>query len=165
MLFSSKKEFKKVFLDHYEPLCNYANNTLNNMANAEDVVQEVFLHLWESRSTISIPERMDQYLFKAVKNKMFEFVRARKSYEKHKQASIETKLSEGNISDISNIYMKLEQINSSLRHLPPKCRNVFVMHKFNGLTYGEIAEVEKISVKTVENHMLKAIKILRSKLK
>ena len=135
------------------------------MANAEDIVQEVFLHLWESRSSITSPERMDQYLFKAVRNKMLEFVRAKKSYEKHKQASIENKLSENNISEISDIYMKLEQINSSLRHLPPKCRNVFVMHKFNGLTYAEIAEVEKISQKTVENHMLKAIKILRSKLK
>ena len=135
------------------------------MANAEDIVQEVFIHLWESRATIAVPEKIDQYLFKAVRNKILEFIRARKSYEKHKQAAIETKLSEGNISEISDIYMKLEQINSSLRHLPPKCRNVFVMHKFNGLTYAEIAEVEKISVKTVENHMLKAIKILRSKLK
>ena len=56
----------------------------------------------------------------------------------------------------------MEQLYGLVRQLPPKCQKVFVLHKFNGLTYSEIANQQDISIKTVENHMLKAIKILRS---
>lgn len=96
---------------------------------------------------------------------MLEFIRASNTYEKHKQESIKQTLSNEIIENTTDSYLKLERLNSSLRHLPPKCRNVFVLHKFKGLTYSEIADVENVSVKTVENHMLKALKILRSHLK
>ncbi len=165
MLFKSKTEFKNVFLAYYTPLCNYVNNKLNNISNAEDIVQDVFLHLWEKNDSLHFQGSIDQYLFKSVKNKIFEFLRSNNSYEKHKAQLIHKRLEDENIEELSDSYMKLERINSSLRHLPPKCKNVFVLHKFKGLTYAEIAEGESISIKTVENHMLKAIKILRSHLK
>ena len=165
MLFSNKKAFKETFLEYYTPLCNYAANNLKNIGHAEDIVQEVFLHLWEKNESIQLTGTMDQYLFKSVKNKILEFVRQHESYERHKAKSIEEALVNENITDITDTYKKLELINNSLRHLPPKCKNVFVLHKFKGLTYGEIAEVQKISVKTVENHMMKALKILRTHLK
>ena len=131
------------------------------MANAEDIVQEVFIHLWEKKESIEVKGSLDNYLFQAVRNKILEFIRDNKTYEKHKKEAIAIKMAEAEIEDISTIYMKLEKINSSLRHLPPKCKNVFVMHKFKGLTYAEIAEIENVSVKTVENHMLKALKLIR----
>ena len=165
MLFENKKAFKATFLSFYTPLCNYANNTLNNIAGAEDIVQDVFLHLWEFNDAIELPDAIDKFLFKSVKNKTLEYIRSRNTYEKHKLESMEFKLKSDTIEDITETYLKLERLNNSLRHLPPKCKNVFVLQKFKGLTYAEIAEVENISVKTVENHMLKALKILRTHLK
>lgn len=165
MLFRNKKAFKETFLKYYTPLCNYAANNLRNIGHAEDIVQEVFLTLWEKNEAIELTGTMEQYLFKSVKNKILEFVRFHQNYERHKAKSIEELMDKENVADVTDTYMKLELINNSLRHLPPKCKNVFVLHKFKGLTYAEIAEVQKISVKTVENHMLKALKILRTHLK
>lgn len=65
----------------------------------------------------------------------------------------------------ADIYLKKERIMKSLRHLPPKCKEVFVLSRQNGLTYGEIADNLGISKKTVENHMVKALSILRNNLK
>lgn len=62
-------------------------------------------------------------------------------------------------------WVKIDQVYSSLRHLPPKCREVFELAKLKGLTYSQIAETMQISPKTVENHMAKAFTILRDKLK
>ncbi len=104
---------------------------------------------------------MKSYLFRAVKNKAVEKLRQKKSYEQMIQHFSELSAEEDQRAER---LMKMERINSSLRHLPPKCRQVFTMHKFNGLTYAEIAEELDISIKTVENHMLKAIKLLREHL-
>ncbi|MBT8188795.1 MAG: RNA polymerase sigma-70 factor [Bacteroidia bacterium] len=165
MLFRNKRAFKETFLEYYTPLCNYAANNLKNTGHAEDIIQEVFLNLWEKNDSIELTGTLEQYLFKSVKNKILEFIRKHQNYERHKASSIEQLLETQNIAEVSDTYMKLELLNNSLRHLPPKCKNVFVLNKFKGLTYAEIAEVQKISVKTVENHMLKALQILRSHLK
>lgn len=164
MIFANKKAFKKVFQKYYNPLCNFANNMVNDTTVAEDIVQEVFMKLWEVNEKTELKEDVSTYLFSSVRNKVLEFIRARKAYEKHVSESRINDLNQQTPEEISRNYLRLEKINNSLRHLPPKCKNVFVLHKFNGLTYSEIAEREGISVKTVENHMIKAIKILRSHL-
>jgi len=162
LLFKTKADFKEVFDQYYNPLCNFANNVIYNEAYAEDVVQEVFIKLWSLNSTLIIKEGIKSYLFKMTKNKALEFLRSQKQRsELHKNANIEFVESVDH-DELSEVYMRMEQLNKSLRHLPPKCREVFALHKFNGLTYSEIAYSMDISVKTVENHMLKAMKMLRS---
>lgn len=148
---------------HYVPLCNYAYSLVSDRLLAEDVVQDIFLHLWKNNESLSINSTMKSFLFTSVKNKVYENARSRKSYQKaldsykqkHGSDTVE-------MSSESDKYMSMERLSSLLRHLPPKCRNVFALNKLNGLTYAEIAESEGISVKTVENHMLKALKILRT---
>jgi len=145
------------------PLCNYAYSLVSDRLLAEDVVQDIFLHLWKNNESLSINSTMKSFLFTSVKNKVYENARSRKSYQKaldsykqkHGSATVE-------MSSESDKYMSMERLSSLLRHLPPKCRNVFALNKLNGLTYTEIAESEGISVKTVENHMIKALKILRT---
>lgn len=162
MLFKTKEEFKTVFLEYYNPLCNYANKILSNEANAEDVVQEVFIKLWSKNDALKLNESLKSYLFKATQNKAFEFIRGAKVRSNLHDSLTLDEQQDPNYDELSEKYMRMEQLYSSLRHLPPKCREVFALHKFNGLTYAEIAESENISVKTVENHLLKAMKILRS---
>jgi len=162
LLFKTKADFKTVFNEYYNPLCNYANNIIINVTYAEDVVQEVFIKLWSMNNSLVINESIKSYLFKMTKNRALEFLRSQKSRSQlHEKANI-TEVENSNIDELSEVYMRMEQINKSLRHLPPKCKEVFALHKFNGLTYSEIASTMDISVKTVENHMSKALKILRS---
>lgn len=155
-------KFKEIFMAHYVPLCNYANSLLRDDLIAEDLVQDVFLHLWKNNDSLTISATMQSFLFTSVKNKVFEYCRSKKAYAQALENLKQIENSKDDLSAESNKYMSLERLSSLLRHLPPKCRNVFALNKFNGLSYAEIADKEGISIKTVENHMLKALKILRS---
>jgi len=128
---------------------------------AEDLVQDVFYHLWLKNATLTITGSLDSLLFIAVKNKVYEQIRSDKSYQEMLSQYSELALSNEDMSSLSHKYISMDKLYSLLRHLPPKCRNVFALHKLNGLTYAEISEKEGISIKTVENHMIKALKILR----
>ena len=148
-------------MEYYGPLCNFLMKYSEDENLIEDIVQDVFLKLWKNRESIGQSVNIKAYLFQSVKNKAFEQFRSQKTYKKHiEEYSDNNKLS-ADEDERADRLIKLEKINQSLRHLAPKCREVFVMHKFNGLTYAEIADALKISPKTVEGHMLKAIKTLR----
>lgn len=157
----NKTEFKAVFNQYYNPLCNFLMKYTNDDILIEDIVQDVFLGLWKNRKDHTISSDIKSYLFQAVKHKAFEHSRSRKSYEKHLNAFNESSQLSADEDELANRLLKLEKIYQSLRHLPPKCREVFELHKYNGLTYAEIAQTLGISEKTVEGHMLKAIKKLR----
>ena len=166
MIFEDKERFKEVFMKHYVPLCNYANSLVRDEMLAEDIVQDVFLHLWKNNDTLTITSKLQSFLFTAVKNKVFEQSRSNTAYRKAldsvKNMNNDHLTSDDDMSSESAKYMAKERVSSLLRQLPTKCRQVFALHKLNGLTYAEIATQKGISIKTVENHMLKAMKILRS---
>ena len=161
MLFNNRSEFKQTFEEFYNPLCNFARHYLKDDEAVEDIVQDVFLHLWNKRKEIELNTEKSSYLFQSTKNKVFEYLRKNKSYEKLIEEYDKNKKLSAEEDEMANRLLKLERINKSLRHLPPKCKEVFVLHKYKGLTYAEIAELKNISPKTVENHMLKAIKLIR----
>jgi RNA polymerase sigma-70 factor (ECF subfamily) len=163
----TKQNFKDIFLTYYNPLCNYALSIVQDEVWVEDIVQEVFLNFWNQRHTIDLTGNIKSYLFTATKNQIFESLRKDKSRNK----MLEGFLTLSNQQNIQNEeqelseWVKIDQVYSSLRHLPPKCREVFELAKLKGLTYSQIAETMQISPKTVENHMAKAFTILRDKLK
>lgn len=159
----SKKIFEQVFNKHYNALCNYAYSYLNNHDTAEDAVQEVFLHLWRKRDALPQLSEITPYLFKSVRNKALEIIR-KSNNESLKLMNMAQEKDEAINSDTeenSKKYMQMERLNNLIRQLPPKCRDIFVLSKIEGLTYDEIAELKKISKKTVENHMVNAFKNLR----
>ena len=162
MLFKDKEAFRSVFTEFYNPLCNYANNILRNETTAEDLVQDVFCKLWEKNQQLNHQHTLKSYLFQAVKNRVLEFFRSQKAQNKAIENAVDRGLLSAEADQMADVFSQFERLNSLLRHLPPKCKEVFVLHKFNGLTYAEIADKKDIAIKTVENHMLKAIKILRS---
>ncbi len=158
--------FEQVFRDYYERLCNYANTMVNDMDEAEEIVQSTFLALWEKRSGIDIHTSVKSYLYQAVHNTCLNRIKHNRVKQTHSEYYRYTAdVAMGSGSDLL-IGKELEgQINDAIDSLPPQCQAVFRLSRFENLTYAEISEQLNVSVKTVENHMGKALRILREKLK
>jgi len=158
-------EFEKLFKTEYSKLCSYANLFLNDPDAAEDVVQEVFFKLWKNREELNIQTTVKSYLFRAVRNgcmNVIDHISVREAYKIVNEEDI--KNSEGNPID-ETIVSELEQkIRETIDLLPSERRKIFVMSRFDGLKYREIADRLNISVKTVENQMYQALKFLRERL-
>jgi RNA polymerase sigma-70 factor (ECF subfamily) len=135
---------------------------LHNFELSEDVVQEVFVHLWQLRNKLVIKTSMKSYLFSSVRNKAIEKLRRQKLDEKYR---IETKETQSEIQDdpddLQEKYLLIDRIYKSIDKLPDKCRIIFKMAKFDGMTYAEISDELGLSVKTIESQMRRAFIILR----
>lgn len=153
-------------MELYNPLCNFVDRMVNDEELSKDIVQEVFIHFWENRKGIKIKSNVSAYFFQACKHKTIEKIRKNSTEKRHLAEKLKIDVSTKTDFDAeSERFLKMERINNSVRQLPPKCREVFLLHRRNGLTYREIGDHLNISPKTVENHMIKALKILRNVLK
>ena len=151
-----------MFKKYYNPLCNFASSIVNDHKIAQDVVQDVFTKLWDKRNEISISSNEKSYLFQAVKNRSIEVLRKRKKDQKISVVDYnEHYETNSTLEEQSRNFMLKEFLYKSIRQLPPKCQEIFVLNKVNGLTYNEIAMDLDISVKTVENQIGKAYRKLR----
>jgi RNA polymerase sigma-70 factor, ECF subfamily len=158
--------FEMLFKTYYQPLCNYAYSFLNDKDEAEEVVQSAFITVWDKRQTIEIQTSIKSYLYRMVRNACLNVIK----HEKVKQQHVAYEMAGGEPShegvSQSVISSELEQkIYEAMKALPEQCRLVFQLSRFEELKYAEIATQLNISVKTVENQMGKALKIMREKLK
>lgn len=158
---NTKEDFEVVFRTHYNMLCNTVVSIVGDASMAEDVVQEVMIHVWDNRVKIGEVHHMRAFLIQSCRNKAIEILRKEASVKRLEKEIVNTPTIED--VNIDQLWLK-EQLFDSIRHLPSKCGEVFNMSKVEGLTYGEIAESLNISVKTVENHMSKAFSLLRKML-
>jgi RNA polymerase sigma-70 factor, ECF subfamily len=157
--------FEMIFKDHYEQLCRYAHSFLGDKDEAEEVVQASFIGVWEKRTALNITESIKAYLFQMVRNRCLNVLK----HEKVKQVHIkhETHHAEKTRESVSEAVhaSELEQrIVEAIKQLPEQCRLVFKLSRFEEMRYQEIADQLNISVKTVENQMGKALKMMRTQL-
>jgi RNA polymerase sigma-70 factor (family 1) len=158
------KTFEMVFRDYYKPLVRYGSTFLKDSDEAEDVVQQVFVSLWEKRTQLDIHTSIRAVLYKAVQNaclNKIKHLKVRTSYAEdlkattvHEDASDPVQANELN-----------ERIQLAVETMPEQCGRIFKMSRFEQLRYQEIADQLGLSVKTVENQMGKALKIVREELK
>jgi RNA polymerase sigma-70 factor (ECF subfamily) len=132
---------------------------------AEEVVQEVFFRIWKKRATLNIPENIDSYLYRAVHN---ESLNVCKSIEH--ENNLKNQLSSGsmqavNFNDPLVSKELIEKLNTAIEELPEKSKEIFKVSRLDSLSQKEIAEKFGITVKGVEFHITKALKILRHELK
>ena len=145
-------------------LFGYALSLTIDHAFAEDILQNVFLKTWEKRKKLNVHTSLQNYLFKSVYN---EFINA---YKKNRSTMIlEHKYFEGleravNIHNEQSFETIIAQITKEIQNLPPKCQQIFILSKKEGLTNMEISEYLNVSLKTVEAQITKAFGILREKL-
>ena len=158
--------FEMLFRTYYQPLCHYAYSFLQDKEDAEEIVQSTFLMVWEKRDTLAIRTSVKPYLYAMVRNACLNVLKHEKIKQKH--AGEELAVADRSCDSVSQIVASNEleyKIKAALEALPEQCRTVFKLSRFEELKYAEIAEQLNISVKTVENHMGKALKIMREQLK
>ena len=156
-----KDSFEKLFRSFFPPLMVFAKKILVDEDDAREVVQQVFISVWEKRKEIDLSASLKSYLFTSVHNRSLNVIRDRKKFS---SAGVPDVAGEFDVSAVIESMELEDKIMEVVRSLPEKCREVFEMNRFDGLKYGEIAGRLNISVKTVENQMSKALKILREKL-
>lgn len=158
-----------VFRTYYAALFNYAGRIIRDEAQAHDIVQETFCHLYENRQTITIHFSLKSYLYKSVYNYCMDLIRHQKVVEGYINAEMldvyfskVIQLPEAELAlmdkDLS------EAIQDAVNRLPERCREIFRLSKFEGLSNKQIAELLDISVKTVEAQMTTAFTRLRKDL-
>jgi RNA polymerase sigma-70 factor (ECF subfamily) len=156
-----KAAFEAVFRKFFPALMAFSLKYLPDEDDAREVVHNVFINLWEKRASLDTSVSLKSYLFTAVHNRSLNMLRDRKKFSD--DAVPEISSGEDIHAQIEAVELE-ERIGEVIAGLPEKCREVFELNRFGGLKYGEIAEKLGISVKTVENQMSKALKILREKL-
>jgi len=159
--------FEKLFRSYYKPLCYYADSFLNDMDSAEEIVQNIFYMFWKDRADLQIKLSVKSYLFQAVQNKSFSYLKHLQVMDVYRE---KVTLEEPEISNFSPAddleYKELEsKFTSLLQRLPERQRRIFCMNRFGGKKYSEIARELSVSVKTVEADISKVLVILRKELK
>jgi RNA polymerase sigma-70 factor (family 1) len=156
------ENFRFFFDQHYQRLCSYAFSFLKNEESSEDLVQDVFIKIWENRKDLIGSDQLKFYIFSAVRNNCLTKLQKNKKYrEVEMNDDVETGEDIIKLDPEEAITEPKELIAKALDLLPPKCREVFLLSRISNLSYQQIADSLGISVKTVENQMGKALKIVR----
>ncbi|MCW3124298.1 MAG: polymerase sigma-70 factor [Flavipsychrobacter sp.] len=155
--------FEEVFRSHFSSLHSYACSIIKDEEVAEEVVQNVFCKLWEKQEQLLNSEGVLPYLYRAVHNESLNYLRHDKVKEGYR-AYVAGNKSYANNHDPAAIKELQQRIDDALNELPEQCRTIFQLSRLEEQKYRNIAEKLGISVKTVENQVAKAVKLLRNKL-
>lgn len=160
-----KNEFESLFRSSYVSLVRYAKTILRDQDSAEEIVQDLFFRIWQSREKLNIESSLNGYLFRAVHNKCLHQINHAKIVERHAQNSIQDGEA---VTETPVDIIQFDELQAKIAHvlesLPERCSLIFCMNRFEGLKYNEIAEKLSVSVKTVEANMGKALKEFRKAL-
>ena len=161
------REFERLFVKYYEPLCQHANKILRDMDTAEDIVQEFFYNFWKNRETFSLKLSLNAYLYQSIRNNSLHYLEhlaVRETYAQHVSLDSQEMIPVENQEDVEMKDLN-RVIDTTLEQMPERCSKVFRMNRFEGKKYREIAEILSISVKTVEADMGKALQFFRKSLR
>ncbi|MBI1222191.1 MAG: RNA polymerase sigma-70 factor [Bacteroidetes bacterium] len=158
LLKGDNKEFAQLYSRYYPLLIGVTRSYLPKEQAGDDLVQDVFEKLWLKRTELEI-DNLRAYLFGMMRNRCLDELKRRKASSQLDQVE--------EMADEQEGMAKMEakdqgtHIQELIQRLSPQCRTVFLLVRFEGMKYKEVAELLNISVKTVENHMGRALKVLR----
>jgi len=146
-------------------LHGYAYKKLGNLEEAKDLIQDLFMNLWNKRSLLPETHNFSGYLYTTLRNRILDVI-AHQKVERKYTSSLQSFISEANFTTDRAVRERelsvlVEQVISEL---PPKMREVFLMSRTTGKSHKQIAEEMNISESTVKNHVKGALKVLRTKL-
>jgi RNA polymerase sigma-70 factor (ECF subfamily) len=157
--------FEKVFKMYFRNLHAFAYTFTKDDDIAEEIVQNVFFRIWEKKNQLQIDDSLRAYLYRSVHNESLNHIKHLKvktsfqlQYSDHMESSNQDASHQMIASELE------DKIQKAINELPQQCRTIFQMSRFEQLKYQQIADQLNLSIKTVENQMGKALKVLRIKL-
>ncbi len=160
------RAFELIYKEYFQVLVSYGFRFVDTVEEAEEAVQEVFVKFWDKCETLAPDSSIKSYLYRSVHNTCLNLIKHQKVKDGYKQYVInyleDSEKMEIEIREQDDLMMR---ITAEIEKLPPRCREIFRLSRFEGLKYQEIADHLDISVKTVEVQMGKALRVLRDALK
>jgi RNA polymerase sigma-70 factor (ECF subfamily) len=165
LLYAGNKEaYKQLFVKYYSPLCEFASHYVSD-EDAEELVQDLMLFIWENRENVVIELSVKSYLFTATKFRCLNAIKKRHYHERVHTLIYEKIKDQFDDPDYYLINELAENIEKAVNELPDVFRETFIRSRFGDCTNVQIAEALGVSVKTVEYRIRQSLKILRIKLK
>ena len=156
------RSFDILFQRYWESLYAAAYNRLNDRAEAQEVVQSLFVSLWQRREQLKVDTSLKAYLFASLRYTILDHIRAQTVREKYVQSICQRVDSSNNATAEIIAYRELkDSIHQGIDALPQRCGLVFRLRRLEQYSVKEIAQLLGISPKTVENQLTKATKALR----
>jgi RNA polymerase sigma-70 factor (ECF subfamily) len=160
--------FRELFTHHYRSLCNYAMRVVVTREIAEEVVSDVFVKLWKNRDQIEVHTSFQAYIYRAVRNQALDYLKLKvhRQYERESLDSVQWNMNHADHfspADELSFNEFYAHVEGCINDLPRQCQLIFRLSREDGLRYRDIADKLKISVKTVETQMSRALKVLRER--
>lgn len=170
--YGNKQAFEYLFKSYYKPLCNYAFQILKNQVHAEEVVENLFVKLWENKSKTDVQQSFKAYLYRSTYNSCMNHLRKQKNEQKYREffqhhLNPDMLHSEaGEPYPLSSIIEKeLEkEMSVIIESLPDQCRKIFKMSRFDAKSHEEIAGEMNITINTVKTQIVRALNKIREKI-
>jgi RNA polymerase sigma-70 factor (family 1) len=161
----NKSAFDLLFKSYYPQLCTYAKNYLKSADLADEIVQEVFVNLWDKHNKINIHTSLRAYLYRSVFNGCMNYITGKQTAAfKHvdlDDLSIRNELMSMEMADdeFSKVFSEEAEkdLESAINELPEQCREIFMMCRSDNLSYKEISNLLKVSKSTVKTQMSRAM--------
>ncbi len=152
---------KVLYEQYYSYICSVVYKMTGDSSLAEDLAQEVFVEVWKRRASLDVNLSLRGYLRRVAVNKTLNHIRSQKMNFEEEDAVLQVPSNENSTQKVLEAEDLQKVINDSIDSLPDKCRVVFGLSRFEELSYKEISTELGISVKTVENQISKALKLVR----
>jgi RNA polymerase sigma-70 factor (ECF subfamily) len=154
--------FRKIYETFCDPLYRFANSYLKDEFESEEIVQDVFLKVWEKRADVDVQKSFKSYLYRITVNKVFNELKHRVVRQKYEQQAMRNEQHTEETPESSIQYDELNsQLEQLLNELPAQQRTIFMMSRWKGLSNAEIAEQLNLSIRTVENQIYRATRFIK----
>ncbi len=162
---SFQDKFEQLFRKYRTGMLHFAISIIGNVEDAEEVVNDIFINIWDKQTELKEELGIKSYLFRSVKNRSLNKIRSNKS--PFETMTEEIPLAGSLTTGLDNMQFTetRDKVQCFVDKLPTRCRQVFLLSRVHELSHKEIAELMDISVKTVENQIGFALKFLRDALK
>lgn len=167
-------EFSRIYTLYFPKMVRFAREYILSEGEAQSLVQDLFLYLWERRDTLEAVSNLNAFLFTLTKNRCIDFYRQHSRMSRLKESldalqERELALKMEALQQFDENMFSTQEIeellDNAINHLPEKCREVFILSRMEGMKHEEIAQQLNISVHTVQNHISTALRKLKAELK
>ena len=155
--------YRALFEHYYPVLVTFALRYVTDLDQAKELVQEVFIKLYQKREALQIAQSLKSYLFKAVYHQCLNTIKQAKLRQQHQQQAAQERTDTDDTDHLVEAET-IQRIYQAIETLPEQCRRIFTMNRFEGMNNQAIADQLGISKRTVETQISKALKLLRQAL-